>query len=312
MEPSVILMPNWIGDMLLALSVVLRMPENRLAATTLLIPEHMTGLARLLCDLPQLTYARSSPDDRRRTLSGVRQGGFASIYLLPYSFSSAWMAMRSGIPRRRGLSRDMRGFLLTDPLPGKLRDRMHHIVREYAMILDLPYTSPASWKGIETESNTAYAGAVVFCPGAKYGPSKKWGHFPELARLLGNEKIVVLGTTDDRDAAAEIVQNAGNRVTDLTGKTSLTAAASVMAGASVVVSNDSGLMHLAGFLGVPVVGLFGSTSPVWTRPLGKRTAVLQSEEPCVPCFRRTCRYGHYRCLEGITPVDVEKEISLMA
>jgi heptosyltransferase-2 len=150
----------------------------------------------------------------------------------------------------------------------------------------------------------AYEGCVVFCPGAKFGPAKRWPHFRELALMLEHERIVVLGTAEDRDTADEIVRAAGDRVTDLTGKTSLTEAAAIMAGARAVVSNDSGLMHLAGFIGVPVIGIFGSTSPVWTRPLGCKTVVLASGEECSPCFRRTCRYGHYRCQEGIRPETV--------
>jgi heptosyltransferase-2 len=77
-----------------------------------------------------------------------------------------------------------------------------------------------------------------------------------------------------------------------------------MAAAKAVVSNDSGLMHMAGFIGTPLVGLFGSTSPVWTRPLGRRSVIMQSGEPCAPCFARTCRYGHYRCQENIAPEAV--------
>ncbi len=308
MESSIILMPNWIGDMLLALSVVMRMPAERLASTTLLVPGHMVALVRMLSGLPQVPFERSSQEDRRRTVSEIRRREFHTLYLLPHSFSSAWLGMKSGIPRRRGLSRELRGFLLTDSLPGNLRDRTHHLIREYAEILELPYTAPECWAGIQAAPDEEYAGAIVLCPGAKYGPSKKWNHFPELARLLHNDRIVVLGTADDRDSAAGIVRVVRNRVTDLTGRTSLSGAAAVMAGARAVVSNDSGLMHLAAFLGVPVVGLFGSTSPVWTRPLGRKTAVLSSSEPCAPCFKRTCRYEHYRCLERITPEGVAMEI----
>lgn len=298
--------------MLLALSVVMRLPESRLPATTLLVPEQMTGLVGLLSDFPQISYARNSSADRKSTLSEVRRRSFQSLYLLPYSFSSAWFGMQTGIPRRRGLSLDFRSWLLTDPLPGNLRDRTHHLIREYAEILEVPYAPPDSWEGIGLDAESEFAGAVVFCPGAKYGPSKKWRGFPELAGYLHDDKIVILGTADDRDSAAGIVQNARERVTDLTGKTSLKKAAAIMAGARAVVSNDSGLMHLAAFLGVPVIGLFGSTSPVWTRPLGKRTVVLSSSESCAPCFKRTCRYGHYRCLESITAEDVAMEIEKLA
>jgi heptosyltransferase-2 len=297
-------MPNWIGDLLLALSVVRNMPDERLSATTLIVPESMTGLVGVLGNVKVVPYNRKERRKRKELIARVRAGGFHSIYLLPYSFSSAWFAFQAGIPVRRGLSLDIRGWLLTDPLPGALRNRSRHILHEYSEILQQPYLTPESWAGVSMAKEPAYEGCVVFCPGAKFGPAKRWPHFRELALMLEHERIVVLGTAEDRDTADEIVRAAGDRVTDLTGKTSLTEAAAIMAGARAVVSNDSGLMHLAGFIGVPVIGIFGSTSPVWTRPLGCKTVVLASGEECSPCFRRTCRYGHYRCQEGIRPETV--------
>jgi len=208
------------------------------------------------------------------------------------------------VPVRRGLSREMRRFLLTEPLPGNLRDKSHHITNEYAEILDTPYNPPEEWPGIKVKPDKIHAGSIVYCPGAAYGPAKQWRHFPELALLLDRDNIVVLGTEADRESAREIARRAPGRVTDLTGKTSLTEAASIMSGARAVVSNDSGLMHLAAYIGTPVIGLFGSTSPDWTRPLGKRSLALKSDEPCSPCFDRICRYSHYRCLENIVPEAV--------
>ncbi|NTV02699.1 MAG: lipopolysaccharide heptosyltransferase II [Chlorobiaceae bacterium] len=300
MNPSVVLLPNWIGDLLLALSIVMRLPEERRAATTLLVPKQMSGLVRLLCDLPQIPFDRNDRETRMRTIASVRAGRFETIYLLPYSFSSALFSFRTAIPIRRGLDRELRGFLLTEPLPGSLRDKSCHITVEYARILDTPVASPESWDGVRIESDQNHAGSIVYCPGAAYGPAKKWRHFPELARLQAHERIIVLGTAADGDAAREIEKVAPGLVLDLTGRTSLPEAASIMAGARAVVSNDSGLMHLAGFIGAPVVGIFGSTSSVWTSPLGWRSVVLNAAEPCSPCFERTCRYGHYLCLETIT------------
>ncbi len=311
MNKSAILLPNWIGDMLLALSLVMKMPEERRAGTTLLVPRHMAELVEVLSGMPHITYARRTVEERKATISAVRQRMFDSIFLLPYSFSSALFAYRTGIPRRRGLSREMRGFLLTERLPGNLRDRNCHITREYAAILDVPFAEPELWQGSPVVSDHAYRGSVVFCPGAEYGPAKKWMYFADLARLLEGERIVILGTASDRQAAADVVQAVPDRVTDLTGKTTLPEAASIMSGARLVVSNDSGLMHLAGFLGTPVAGIFGSTSPVWTRPNGSKTSVLFSNEPCAPCFRRTCRYGHYRCLHDIGPLDVVKAMKTL-
>ncbi|MEI6638631.1 MAG: lipopolysaccharide heptosyltransferase II [Chlorobium sp.] len=300
MSSSIVLLPNWIGDMLLALSVVMRLPESRRTQTTLLVPGQMSGLVKMLCDLPVIEYGRRDAVDRKRTVDVVRSGGFHTIYLLPFSFSSAWFAIKTRVPVRRGLSREMRRFLLTDPLSGGLRDKSYHITKEYAKILDTPFFPPEEWNGVTVKPDTTYSGSIVYCPGAAYGPAKKWPHFSALAILQERYNLVVLGTHADRESALEISRMAPERTTDLTGKTSLTEAAALMSGARVVISNDSGLMHLAAYIGTPVIGLFGSTSPVWTRPLGKKSIAMNVPEPCAPCFDRICRYQHYRCLENIT------------
>jgi heptosyltransferase II len=308
MNSSIVLLPNWIGDMLLALSVVMRFSESRRSQTTLLVPGQMSDVVSMLCDLPVIKYGRSDADDRKRTVEAVRSGGFHTMYLLPFSFSSAWFAMKTGVPVRRGLSREMRRFLLTDPLSGSLRDKSSHITYEYATILDMPFCPPEEWNGIAVTPDKNHVGSIIYCPGAAYGPAKKWPHFPELAILQKSYNIVVLGTHEDRESALEVSRMAPERTTDLTGKTSLTQAAAIMSGARAVISNDSGLMHLAAYIGTPVIGLFGSTSPVWTRPLGKKSIAMNVPEPCAPCFDRVCRFQHYRCLENIMPDAVEDAV----
>lgn len=290
--------------MLLALSLVERLPESRRQQTSLLVPSHMCALVSLLSDLPLIEYARKEAKERERSVQAVRRGGFQKMYLLPFSFSSAWFAMKTKVPVRRGLSCEMRRFLLTEPLPGNLRDKSRHITYEYSAILDTPYSPPKDWIGKRIEPDERYIGSIVYCPGAAYGPAKKWRHFPELALLHEHENIVVLGTLADRESAMEIGRKAIGRMTDLTGNTSLTQAAAIMSGARAVVSNDSGLMHLASYIGTPVIGLYGSTSPIWTSSLGTRNHAMNVPEPCTPCFERKCRYGHYRCLENITPSAV--------
>ncbi len=305
MNPSIVLLPNWIGDMLLALSMVMRLPESRRSTTTLLVPEQMSSLVGVLCDLPRIEYSRKNAESRRASVNAVRNGGFETIYLLPFSFSSAWFARVSRVPVRRGVSREMRRFLLTDPLRKDAvncnNEKLHHITREYADILDMPFCPPEEWNGIALEPDKRHTGAIVYCPGASYGPAKKWPHFPALALLQEADKIVVLGSRDDSESAQEIERMAPGRITDLTGKTSLHEVAAIMSSARAVISNDSGLMHLAGYIGTPVIGLFGSTNPLWTRPLGEKSIGIYVHEPCSPCFCRTCRYKHYRCLGNITP-----------
>ncbi len=294
--------------MLLALSMVTRWADNRRSHTTLLVPEQMVGLVAMLSDLPRIAFVRNDAEARKQTMKAVQSGRFHTLYLLPFSFSSAWFAMKTGVPVRRGLSKEMRRFLLTDPLSGSLRNKSHHITREYAEILDMPYCPPEEWSGIMVKPDKTYSGSIVYCPGAAYGPAKKWPYFPELAKIQECNNIVVLGTHEDRETAQEISRMAPGRSTDLTGKTSLSEAAAIMSGARAVVSNDSGLMHLAAYIGTPVIGLFGSTSPVWTRPLGKKSIAMHFAEPCAPCFDRVCRYQHYRCFENMTPDAVAQAI----
>ena len=305
MNSSIVLLPNWIGDLFLALSVVMRLPESRRTQTTLLVPMQMSGLVRMLCDLPVIEYGRSNADDRKRTVEAVRNGGFHTMYLIPFSFSSAWFAMKTGVPVRRGLSREMRRFLLTDPLQKDVinnnNNKLHHITHEYAEILDSTFSAPEEWTGVTVLPDITYRDSIVYCPGAAYGPAKKWRHFPELAVLQERHNIIILGSRGDGESAQEIVRMAPERVLNLTGKTSLLEVATIISSARAVVSNDSGLMHLAAYIGTPVIGLFGSTSPIWTRPLGKKSIALNVPEPCAPCFDKICRYEHYRCLENITP-----------
>ncbi len=297
MSRELIVMPNWLGDYLMALSIVSKMDTPSGHLRSLLSPPYLIELTTLLA--PQLScipYDRSSKSAYRDTLKRIRQEKFDRASLLPYSFSSAWTIFRTGIRVRRGLSKDGRGLLLTSRLPGSLRDRSRHILEEFATILEQPFRSPEEWSvAPPIELLQRYQGAIVLCPGAKFGPSKRWPGFENLPHLLPDTRFVVIGSKGDG-----LQEPRMNTVTDLTGKTSLTQAAAILAGATAVVSNDSGLMHLAGFLNVPVVGIFGSTSPVWTRPVGSHVTIVETDESCSPCFRRTCRYGHYNCLRGIS------------
>jgi len=101
-----------------------------------------------------------------------------------------------------------------------------------------------------------------------------------------------------------IRENPTASVTNLCGKGSLVDAAEHLAGAKVVISNDSGLMHLAAYVGAKVIGIFGSSTPTWTRPVGSKGVVLWRNEQCSPCFKRECPYGHYHCLDKITVKEV--------
>jgi heptosyltransferase-2 len=145
---------------------------------------------------------------------------------------------------------------------------------------------------------------AVFCPGAEYGPAKRWPYFPELA-LQMDLPVVLLGSAADREACASI---AGR---NLAGETTLDEAIELLSRARFVVTNDSGLMHVAAAVGTPQVALFGSSSPRHTPPLSPAARVLWLGIECSPCFARECPLGHFRCMRELPVEQVLEEIDAM-
>ena len=134
---------------------------------------------------------------------------------------------------------------------------------------------------------------AVLCPGAEYGPAKRWPYFAELAARL-EKRVVLLGSRNDAASADGVTG------TNLVGRTTLDEAIDLIAGADLVVSNDSGLMHVAAALGRPLVALFGSSSPEKTPPQPGRSRVLWLRPECSPCYERECPLGHFRCMREIS------------
>lgn len=142
---------------------------------------------------------------------------------------------------------------------------------------------------------------IALCPGAEYGPAKRWPYFRELTRSL--QAAVAVGSQNDEEAAR------GMEAMNLVGKTSLDEAIAILAGAQAVVSNDSGLMHVAAALGRPQVALFGSSSPEHTPPQSAAARVLWLHLECSPCFARECPLGHFRCMRDISVEQVLGELA---
>ena len=141
---------------------------------------------------------------------------------------------------------------------------------------------------------------AVLCPGAEYGPAKRWPYFRELSSKL-NMQALILGSPSDEKASEGIPGK------NLVGKTTLDEAIALIAGARFVVTNDSGLMHVAAALGRPQVALFGSSSPDQTPPQSPAARVLWLHLECSPCYQRVCPLGHFRCMKELTPDRVLAE-----
>jgi heptosyltransferase-2 len=234
--------------------------------------------------------------------------------------------MFAGIPRRTGFVGEARWLVLTDarPLDEQAIPRM---VDRFALLAEprgatQPAETPIPRLAADAAATAAALArhglapdppAVALCVGAEYGPAKRWPavHFAELARRLmaAGRAVWLIGGPGDAAIGAEVAALAPGAV-DLTGKTSLGEAVDLLAAAEAVVTNDSGLMHVAAALGRPLVALYGSTSPAFTPPLSDDAVILSENLPCSPCFERTCPLGHLNCLNGLSPARVFEALAL--
>jgi heptosyltransferase-2 len=313
----------WIGDFVRCHSVVkllrARLPARPVdvLATTLCAPlaDYMPGVRQaIVADLPRrrLTLAKQAAVAER-----LKREGYGTALVMPSTWKSALAPFWAGIPERVGWIGEMRFVLLNDARGGR---RKLPRMADQCAALALPRGAklPAEWPKPElkvpTDEIAAWRGkhglspqpAVALAPGA-VGPAKRWtatGYAALARRLLADGLAVwVLGGPTETALARDIVGSTQAR--DLTG-TDLREAILALAGATVAVSNDSGLLHVAAALGTPTVGIFGPTSPWHWAPLNPLAATVQAESelPCRPCHKPICRLGHHRCMVEVTPDDV--------
>ena len=232
----------------------------------------------------------------RRALGRQLHGRFDTAYVLPNSLKSALLPFLASVPRRVGYLGEARVGLLTHRLKNpKGKPPMvafySALSGENGIERDIPRLSlpPAQVDAVLAQQGLARGGYVVMAPGAEYGPAKRWPHFGALAALL-DRPVVLLGSGKEAGLCQAIAEQAPDRCRNLAGATSLMEAFALIAGAGHVVSNDSGLMHVAAAFGVPQVALFGSSSPLHTPPLNGRAEVVwlkqDPEEPHAPGVER--------------------------
>jgi heptosyltransferase II len=307
--------PNWIGDMLMAQPLLARLREKLPRATLdVLAPEWVAPVARRMSEVDAVIAApfRHGPLQLRARWKlgrGLRARGYDQALVLPNTWKSALVPFLADIPLRSGYVGESRYGLLNllyrkSPGPMNLR---------YARLSEPPGTEPAlplprpalrvSAEEIASAKAKFNLGSpyVALCPGAEYGPAKRWPYFAELSRKIYRQKAI-LGSTADAGAAQ------GIEGANLVGRTSLDEAIVLIAGAAAVVSNDSGLMHVAAALGRPQVALFGSSSPEHTPPQSAAARVLWLHLECSPCYARECPLGHFRCMKDISVQQVLAEL----
>lgn len=305
MKNCAVLMPGYVGDFVLALSVVIRKAKSSTDALTLIVPQNLIPLCTLLTNLPYFPYRRGTRGELMETISGVRRQKFDMLYLLSGSFSAAWFGIRSGISNRRAIRGDLLTTFIAPSTVHAGGEHVAHLTHDYAEVLEVPHEDPELWQGVSIRPHSDISSQfVALCPGVGHDVSGKWQGFREVVKLLPNYEFVVLGDENDVAAAKSIASHLPHRVRNHAGKTTIEAAAAILASASVVISNHCGLMQLAGFLGAPVVGIFGPGSPERNRPLGQSVRCAVPDVICHNCKVRSCVRGNHRCLGSITPEAV--------
>ncbi len=294
--------PNWLGDAVMATVVPPALKritsEERVGV---LVPAGIGDVFRGHPAVDEvLEFAPGGEVD------AYRRGGYDRVLLAPVSFGSVWRAMRGGVRERYGFGGSGRDLLLRRRLPGHEYRRDRHQVENYRALAGLAGTPrPADEPDVRVTLEATRAARelwgdstgrrVAVQPGATYGPAKRWpaSRFAALARTLSGRDctVAVLGGPGDRESTEAVCAEAGSSVRDLSGRTTVETLAAVLREASILVTNDTGPMHLAAAVGTPVLAMFGSTDPDWTGPRGDGHRVMRVPVECSPCFRRDCRIG---------------------
>lgn len=317
--------PAWVGDMVMADALVRLLQDQRpdceihvlAPPSTAVLAERMQGVGGVTT-LP-LGHGDWGWARRREIGRSLRDPGFDQAIVLPNTLKSALVPWWARVPLRTGWHGEARFGLLNDRR--RLDADRYPLMIERFMALALPpsaaiprpYPVPVltadadNRRRLIDELDLAESGVLALCPGAEYGPAKRWpaAHYAAIARhaAAAGRPVWLLGSPGEWESCEGIRALAPEAV-NLAGRTGLLDALDLLSGVDAVVCNDSGLMHVACALGRRVVALFGSTSPDFTPPLSEAASVLRLDLPCSPCFQRTCPLGHLRCLRDLSPERV--------
>jgi heptosyltransferase-2 len=328
-----IIAPSWVGDCMLMQPMLCRLLQRHPGVLIDVLAPPWTD--KLLRQIPEIhdVIANPFPHDvfdflsRRRLGVKLRNAQYDQAIVLPNSWKSALVPFFANIPIRTGFIGESRYGLLNDAR--KLnKKKLPLMVERFALLAEAPLDeiarplpSPQLQVSDEQRSQAlAKFGLIlnkpvaVFCPGAEYGPAKRWPpqYYAELAQHLRAQGYAVwlIGAAKDNPVAETIIALGKEPCRNLCGVTDLAEAIALMSCADLVVSNDSGLMHIAAALDRPLLAIFGSSSPQFTPPLSDKAQILKLDLPCSPCFKRECPLGHFNCMIKIPPKEVFRHLPI--
>ncbi|MGJ0486202.1 MAG: lipopolysaccharide heptosyltransferase II [Methylomicrobium sp.] len=325
--------PSWVGDMVMAQSLFIALksvdPACRIdvlaPAWTFPLLDRMPEVSRSIA-MP-LSHGQFGLAERIKLGRQLRSEAYSQAIVLPNSWKSALVPFFANIPRRTGYIGECRWGLLNDARRLDKQTLTMTVQRFVALALPKNASQPPDYPIPAIPLDPARQMAVVekfqvetgvnilaLCPGAEYGPAKRWpsGHFAELARtkIADGWQVWLFGSEKDKAVAAEINQMAGGTCMNFVGRTKLDEAVDLLSLATAVVSNDSGLMHLAAALDKPLIAIYGSSDPGFTPPLHAKAQIVSLHLDCAPCFKRTCPLypethpDHACCLSGVSPAQI--------
>ena len=321
--------PSWVGDMVMAQSLFMalrtRFPDLQI---DVLAPAWSKPI---LAVMPEVHAAIEMPlqhgelalGKRYQLGKALRAQAYDWAIVLPRSLKAALVPFWAKIPVRTGYKGEMRYGLLNDIRPMDKTVLTMTVQRFVALglpkeatlppAIEMPHLVVSSCPSPD-KGRLGGVSLLALCPGAEYGGAKRWPaeSFADVAKhwIQQGGQVILLGSSKDAPVTAQIAAAVHSPACqDLAGKTSLQEVLGLLAQATQVVSNDSGLMHVAAAVGTPVIALYGSSDPTYTPPLSDKAHILYLGLECSPCFKRECPLGHLDCLKKITPAQVIDQLT---
>ncbi len=332
--------PSWVGDLVMAQTLFITIKkQDPEAIIHVLAPKWCLDLLKRMPEVDRgilmpLGHGQFNLKARYVLGKSFALVGYDRAYVLPNSWKSALIPYFAKIPDRRGWQGECRWGLLN--YRRKNREDFPRLTGRYCALSygtdkvkvqkDLPFMPDPKLtvKALDPIGCNEKFGIRLqsyplgICPGAEFGPAKKWPteYYAEIIKhFLDNfpgREVWAFGSNKDRETALEIQQKLSPEYRDylkiLCGKTTLEEAVDLLSVCTLVVTNDSGLMHVAAATGTKVVALYGSTSTKYTPPGGDNNLLIESEEECHPCFKRECRLGTFQCMKNLLPALVWRRI----